>query len=75
MFLLNSIDRIIKVGVNLALIDGVLESVADHAVVIISRANATLVAAATLGTHGSILLHCHDFRDHSTQAFVILKHD
>ena len=73
MFLLNSIDRIIKVGVDLALVDGVLEAVADHAVVIISRA--TLVAAATIGTHGSILLHCHDLRNHSTQAFVILKHD
>ena len=48
MLLLNSIDRIIKVGVNLALIDGVLEPVADHAVVIISRAYATLVAAATI---------------------------
>ena len=48
MFLLNSIDRIIKVGVNLALIDGVLEAVADHAVVVVTRAYATLVAAATV---------------------------
>ena len=48
MFLLNSIDRIIKVRVDLTLVDGVLEAVADHAVVVISRANATLVAAATV---------------------------
>ena len=57
----------------MALVDGVLEPVANHAVVVISRANATLVAAATIGTHGSILLHCHDLRNHSTQAFVILN--